>query len=453
MAQDPQSTKEALLIAKYLSERRVVVVDSSSVMRSAFNHIFQELGLPTNLLSLATSFGQARDEIISRKPHVVVTEYSLGKYCGLDLLPIQLDQLSSQSRDHVFIVLMTEPSQATIAHVMEEEIDACLLKPFKPVAATKALREAILDKIRPSKYLIELAAGKAAMLSGKLDAAEAHFEAAAKLDKYAEKANHYLRQLMFLRRILIRSQAQPGLNVEFTNIDYKCMVGLYELLLTQQKHGAAYDVVKRISRHFPSNPKRLREVVRLAIEAGGFDDIERYYTIFVNLDERDAELTQLMCESMRVCALHFLKKKQGRARAISLFKKIAATTGRDVRILSDIIQTLLDHGLAGDAEEFLRRFPAESSNSNDFLLMRFLILNAQGRTPKIIDEGRLLLSRGVRDERLYLVMIKRSMEARLWSAASILYHDALNLFSKNRKVFEQLVRSLPGCDKVLSERD
>ena len=451
MAQDPH-TKEALLIANYLKERRVVVVDSSSVTRSAFTHIFQDLGLPSNLISLATSFGQARDEIVYRKPHVVVTEYSLGKYCGLDLLPIQLDQLSTQSRDHVFIVLMTEPSQAAIAHVMEEEIDACLLKPFKPNAAIKALSEAILDKIRPSKYLVELGAGKAAMLSGKLDAAEAHFEAAAKLDKYAEKANHYLRQLMFLRRILIRSQAQPGLNVEFTNIDYKCMVGLYELLLTQQKHGAAYDVVKRISRHFPSNPKRLGEVVRLAIEAGGFDDIERYYTIFVNLDERDEELTKLMCESLRVCALHFLKKKQGRERAISLFKKIAATSGRDTKILSEIILTLLDHGLGHDAEQFLRRFPAESGNSNEYLLMRFLILNSLGKTPKIIDEGRLLLARGIREERLYLVMIQRSMEAKLWSAAAILYHDALNIFSKNRPVFEQLVRSLPGGAKVLSER-
>ena len=282
--------------------------------------------------------------------------------------------------------------------------------------------------------------------------AEAHFNAAAKLDKNAEKANHYLRQLMFLRRILIRAGQQPGLNVEFSNIDYKCMVGLYQLLVNQQKHGAAYDVVKRISRHFPANPKRLSEVVRLAIEAGGFDDIERYYTIFVNLDERDEELTKLMCDSLRVCALHFLKKKNGRERAISLFKKITATTGRDTGILMDIILTLLDHGLAQDAEVFLRRFPAELSNSNDYLLMRFLILNALGKTPKIIDEGRLLLARGIKDERLYLVMIQRSMEAKLWSAAAILYNDALNIFSKNRPIFEHLVKSHPGGAKVLSQR-
>ena len=431
--------KEAGTFAKYLENRKVLIADPSTSSRSGLFAVFRDLGARPNLTLLVNTFSQAQATIISDKPHIVVAEYDLGKRCGLELLQSQREQRPEETKQCLFVVVTSNTSQTAVARSAEEDIDAYIIKPFTPEVVRKTLMRAALEKIRPRDYMLAIDEGKLAMSEARLDDAEAHFMRAMPLDPSPSLACYYLGQAKALREIMGEAQGSYQKGLGYNRIHYKCMVGLYDLLMKQREHTQAYEVVRRLSQYFPANPKRLAEVLRLAIVTGKFDDIERYYTIFTNIDDRDETLIRYVCAALVVCGKYYLSTKVGNNRAIELFRKASVTAQGRTRVLKEIVLALLDYHLIKEADGFLSKFPPESFNSDEFLLLRFLVYNHSGKPSIIIDQGRALLSRGVVDDRLYTIMIQRSAEADLGAAAEELVHSGSEKFPEKKTYFEEVL--------------
>ncbi len=431
--------KEAATFAKYLENRKVLIADPSTSSRSGLFAVFRDLGARSNLTLLVNTFGQAQATILSDKPHIVVAEYDLGKRCGLELLQSQRESRPEETKECLFVVVTSNTSQTAVARSAEEDIDAYIIKPFTPEVVRKTLMRAALEKIKPREYMQAIEAGKLALGEARLDEAEAHFNRAMALDPSPSLACYYLGQAKALRDIMSEAQGSYQKGLSYNRIHYKCMVGLYDLLMKQQEHAQAYEVVRRLSQYFPANPKRLAEVLRLAIVTGKFEDIERYYTIFTNIDDRDDTLIRYVCAALVVCGKYYLSTKVGNNRAIELFRKASVTAQGRTKVLKEIVLALLDYHLIKEADNFLSKFPPESFNSDEFLLLRFLVYNFAGKPSIIIDQGRALLSRGVVDDRLYTVMIQRSTEAELTAAVDELLHDACEKYPDKKSYFEEVV--------------
>ncbi|MBI3558469.1 MAG: hypothetical protein HY074_19540 [Deltaproteobacteria bacterium] len=431
--------KEAEAFAKYLESRKVLIADPSTSSRSGLFAVFRDLGARSNLTLLVNTFSQAQATIVSDKPHIVVAEYDLGKRCGLELLQSQREQRPEETKECLFVVVTSNTSQTAVARSAEEDIDAYIIKPFTPEVVRRTLMRAALEKIKPRDYVLAIDAGKAAMGEAKLDEAEGHFNRAMPLDPSPSLACYYLGQVKALRDIINEAQGSYQKGLSYNRIHYKCMVGLYDLLMKQQEHTQAYEIVRRLSQYFPANPKRLAEVLRLAIVTGKFEDIERYYTIFTNIDDRDETLIRYVCAALVVCGKYYLSTKVGNNRAIELFRKASVTAQGRTKVLKEIVLALLDYHLIKEADSFLSKFPPESFNSDEFLLLRFLVYNHAGKASIIIDQGRALLSRGVVDDRLYAVMIQRSAEADLVVAAEELVYEGSEKFPEKRGIFEEVL--------------
>jgi CheY-like chemotaxis protein len=439
MSAQKQST-EAAAFAKFLETRKILIADASATARSGLFKIFQELGAKNNQIILVNSFSQAAQQIAQVKPHIVVAEYDLGRRCGLDLLQSQRQQMPEETKQMVFIVVTGNTSQTAVAKAAEEDIDAYILKPFTPEVVRKTIMKAALMKISPPEYLIKIEEGKSLMQSGDLDGAEALFQAAAELDASPSLALYYLGQTKFLREIMDEARGSYNKGLSFNKIHYKCMVGVYDILMKEKNHQEAYEVVKKISQYFPANPKRLSEVLRLAITNAKYEDVEKYYSVFCNIDDRDETLIRYICAALVVCGKYYLSTKF-KSRALELFQKAAATgTGR-VKILREVVQALLDYNLVKEAKDYLAKFPPEAQSKDDYLIMEFQIINAEGVRPKIIESGRQLIKKGLGDERVYSIMIQRSLEAKLKPAAEALLDDAIKKFPKKAAYFQELFQT------------
>jgi DNA-binding NarL/FixJ family response regulator len=431
-----QVSKEIEIFKKYVETRKVLIADASSSARSGIYRVIADMGAPPTQIFLANNYHSAIEEMKLRKPHIVIAEYDFGSSCGLELLQSQRAN-NPESKDCLFILITGNTSQSTVARAAEEDVDAFVLKPFTPDVLRKTILSVALAKISPPPYVLTINEGKALLEAQDLDAAEEKFKTATTLDPRPSLAYYYLGQVKFLREILNEAQGDYDTGLNYNKIHYKCMVGLYDIFMKTQQHDRAYDVVKKISQYFPANPKRLSEVLRLAIMNKKYEDVEKYYQIFCNIDERSELLINYICAALVVCGKYYLQTRN-RSRALELFQKAGATSAGRTKILREIVQALLDHRLATEATQFLARFPVETHTSSEYQILDFLIANQISTISSILTKGRDLLQKGVKDERVYEVMIARYIEGKLFSAADDLLSDAIAKFPDSKEKFEKL---------------
>jgi hypothetical protein len=211
-------------------------------------------------------------------------------------------------------------------------------------------------------------------------------------------------------------------------------------MMQQNRHHDAYEAVKRISQYFPANPKRLTEVLRLAVMTSQFADIEKYYAAFTNIDERNETLVRYVCAALVVCGKHYLASGVGQSRAIELFKKAVATGQGRSKIIMEIVSTLAEHGLSADAAFFMERFPADFQGSDDFLFLRFLLADAEGQVSATLNQGRALMAKGYGDERLYRILLGRAVDAKLPERdVEEIQNRALSRFPDRKAAFDELL--------------
>lgn len=441
MAAGTPQSKEAAVFAKYLEDKVILVADPSPSSRSAMGRLIVELGAKTHNVVLVNMFEHAMEAVEKKNPRVIIAEYDIGKRCGLELFQRLRTLKPKESKDCLFVILTGNTSQTAVARAAEEDLDAYIIKPYTPETVRRTMLQAAIRKIKPPEYVLALEAGKKLMEESKLDEAEAEFTRATALDPSPSLAYYYLGQIKWLRQIIAESKGNYQKGLGFNRIHYKCLVGLYELMMKQNAHGEAYEVVRKLSQYFPANPKRLTEILRLAIVTGKYEDIEKYYSVFTNIDERDETLIKYVCAALVVCGKYYLAGNLGHSRALDLFRKASVTgTGR-ANILKEIILALVDNGLSKEAHHFLERFPQDARDSEDFLLMKLLIADGENQGGVVINQGRMLMTRGCSEERLYNAMIRRGMESKLSKLAmDEIMEKAVQKLPAKKEHFEKLVK-------------
>ncbi|MGE4234622.1 MAG: response regulator [Bacteriovoracia bacterium] len=445
---DVATERSAQVFGKYIENKRVLVVDVNASSRSSLFSIFKGLGAKIENIKLANNYETGLQMIQEFKPNIVVAEYDLEKRCGLELLQSQREQFPKETKESLFIVVTSNTSQSSAAKALEEDIDLYILKPYTLESIRSRIMKAAIQKIQPPAYLVSIEKGKEQILAGNLDEAENIFKEATTQDAAPSLALYYLGQIKFLRETMDQAESNYNKGLNFNKIHYKCLIGLYEAFSKQKKNVEAYEVVKKVSKYFPANPKRLSEVIRLAIVTGQYEDIERYYNLFVNLDDRNETLVRYTTAALIVTGKYYLSQKTN-SRAIALFEKAAITAQGRTNLLTEIISALLDYSLGKEAQQFLKRFPPETQGSDDFLAARFLVADSLAASPTaVLDEGRKLIAKSTKNERVYYTVMLRSIQAKLYPAAEDVYSKAIQQFPKSKEKFDELLEALEKKKKA-----
>jgi len=429
---------------KYLSDKKVLIADTGTASRASIFNIMKAMGAQAQNITMANNYENAEEFIVKSKPHVVLVDYDLGSRSGLELLRIQREQRPQETKNCLFIVVTGNSSQSAVARSCEEDIDAFVLKPYTMEGMRGIITQAALLKIEPSQYQLSIDRGRELLEKQDLAGAENEFKKALTLSTTPTTALYFLGQIEFMKKALDKSKENYSLGLTHNKIHYRCMVGLYDLLLAQGSQKEAYAVVKKISQYFPANPKRLAEVLKLAISTQQFEDIEKYYSVFTALDQRDETLIRYICAALIICGKYYLSSNLGKSRAKELFQKAAATAGERTKILREIIFALTEYNMAKEAETFLQRFPPTYQNTDDFMLLKFLVSQSDATQPPSPELGQKLILKGIVDERLYKVMAQGYIKKNLKEAAEMTLLDAIVKIPQKKAEFEALLKQLKG---------
>ncbi|MCM2278509.1 MAG: response regulator [Oligoflexia bacterium] len=438
---DPKAQAKAF--ERYISDKKILIADPSGASRISVANILASMGAKATQFILVSSYTEAEDAIERNQPGIVITDYDLGKRCGLDLLQKQRAH-NLFLKESLFVLVTGNTSQSAVAKAAEEDVDTYIIKPFTAGVFRASIMKAALTKIDPPEYLKVIDRGKEELSAGKADEALKTFEYATTLDSAPSLGCFYSGQAHNAKSATDNEEVSYNRGLEYNKIHYKCLVGLYENFAARKKHHEAYEVIKKVSHYFPANPQRLTAVLRLAIVTKSYEDVERYYRIFTSIDDRNEEMIKYICAALVVCGKYYLQQNFG-SRALELFQKAAITASGRTKILREIITSLLDFGLAKQADEFLRRFPPDTHKGVDYQAMNLLVMDQMSPRTLVIEKGRELLTQNLHDPIIYRVLIRRNAEHGLKHAVDDLMAEALKRFPDQRAVFEKALGSSPNA--------
>ena len=400
----------AVLIKDYLKSSQVLIVDGNSSARVGLKKLVVSMGAQLHQVHLAGSFEEAEDVIRKQKPRVIFCDYQIdGKY-GLDLLQNQRHQFPKESKDSVFILVTSNTSQSAVAQAAEEDVDAFVLKPYTIEGFTSSVSRAIEVKIEPSEYLQVITQGKDLLDKNLFEDALSLFKSAMDKDQKPALACYYEGLTENKMTRLDQSQRSYQKGLTFNKIHYKCLVGLFDLLMSLNEHEAAYGIVQRIVRFFPANPKRLATVLRLAIQTKNYADIEVFYQEFLKMGERGEELTKCVCAALIVCGKYFFDQGQ-ESTALDLVHKGSVSAGGRPYILRKAIETMVESikggkaspALLAEVKDSLRRFASVPPENPDYAIATFLAQSLEASSEQIVSRGQELIHRGLNEWVVYKI--------------------------------------------------
>ncbi len=393
-----------MLFQAFIEKATLVVADPNGASRTGIARTLTTMGARAANIATASTYQMAESEIERVRPSIIVCDYDMNGESGLNLLQ-KHRQERPDAKKSIFVLVTGNSSQSAVAQAAEEDVDTFVLKPYTLHTFKQQLFRAIMGKINPSDYAVTIEAGKEQMLNGEFDAAIATFEAAAKLHPKPALAHFYQGQTRLMKQMMAEAKQSFSEGLDVNKMHYKCLTGLFDLLMGRGEAAEAYAVVKRISKYFPANPKRLSQVLRLAIMTKSYEDIEGFYQSFISIEARNDDLIKFVCAALVVCGKFYLSTNT-LSRAFELFHKAVVTAAGRTKVLREVIVALCEFNQPKQAQAYLTRFDPKVQSGADYQVSKLSITAKLELPTVLLEKVRGALKTGVEDPILYKIAIE-----------------------------------------------
>ena len=405
MTTDSKTDQKVLdQLKKFLATKRVLIADPNGPSRAGVAKLLISLGVKTQNVSMVPDFDSARSDIRDSKPEIVITEYLFHNGNGLDLTK-ELEKVRKQN-EKIFMLVTANSSQSLVAQAAEEDIDSFILKPYTVKYFTDTLIKAMDEKTKPPHYIKTIEFGKNYIAEGKNKEALEIFNEAIHMDAKPSLAFYY------------KARAENGLSkledaensykngLKHNEIHYKCLSGLYDLLINNKDYNQAYSVAKKTASVFPASPARLSQVLSLAVKTNHMEDIEEFYDMFKNIETRNDDLVRYVTAALIVSAKHFFTEKDS-DKALRVLRKATISAAGRTNFLKEIAAILSEQNRMTELEDIMKRFPAEVSKSIDYEIVLALRTNlTETDTGKVLKPWMDLKRAGSEDPIVLFNLIK-----------------------------------------------
>lgn len=432
--------KSDQIIRSYLQENLIYIIDTSGVSRARLARILVDIGANTQKIKIFGSYEQAEYHFNVDRPKIVFSEFRLGCRSGLDLF--ESFRKISPSKESLFVLITSNSSQAVVARAAEEDVDAFILKPYTINTVKKIFVKTAMDKLYPSEYIRTIEEGKEQLFAGNYPEALEIFEKAKRMSDTPTLAFFYYGQAEYMLKEIRQAEKSYEEGLQYNKIHYKCLVGLFDLMMEKQQYKEAYDIVRMIAEYFPANPKRLATIIHLAVKTENYSDIEDYYNFFVNFNYRSEELTRYVCSALLICGKYYLMRGFAE-KAFNLFEKVGITAQQGhTKYLRILIEYMTEFNQHDYYDAYIRRFTNDTYNTVDYKLASFLTKHLHMQPTKIVGQCQEFLRNGVDSSSLFYLMIQNNLKLGRTDDMEEAYREALKRWPEKSYTFHR-AKQLP----------
>ena len=359
--------KKRKMVQEFLVKNKVLIVDKTGSSRRRLVKTINDLGAKSNQTFSVTAFGEAKEIVTKDKPQLIICDYMIAGGSGFDLFKFIRESYPKETNKMCLILVTSNISQTAVAKAAEEDVDSFIIKPYTVQSFEENIINTIVAKIYPTKYMLEIENGKILLEEGKPAESIPVFENAAKLDPKPSLALYYIGQAKYMMQVLEDSKASFNEGLKINNIHFKCQMGLYTIFKNEKMWVNAYKVIRNIAKYFPASAERLKEVVHLCIKTNNYPDLEEYYNLFLELDDRPEDVIIYVCSGMYILGKwNFMEKNTPKGKEI--YEKLVVSCAGNTKVLRSMITVLSYYGEYQQAQKYLSRFQGDATQGQDFLI-------------------------------------------------------------------------------------
>jgi CheY-like chemotaxis protein len=393
------------IFKSFIEKNDVMIIDKNASSRSRLLKIMVDLGCKRHMIHTAGSITEATEIINTKKIGVVLSDYSIGGGSGFDLFKL-IREREPDNKQLTLILVTSNISQTAVAKAAEEDVDSFIIKPYTVESIQNNLVSTIANKVQPSEYILKIEEGKQLINNGEYLEAIEVLKKAIPLHSKPALALFYIGQAEYLNSQADEAQGSYNKGLNFNNIHYKCLIGLYEIFMRDGKLHEAYQVVKKVAKYFPANSDRLTQVIRLAIQTEHFEDMQFYYEIFTSLEERSSLMINYIGAGMYISGKHSLLNKNTET-AFQYFDNVAVSCSEFSKFIRAIVTVLIENEKTDQAEKYLSRFTPEDRDGEDYLISDYLVDSVRIQEQTIlVKKGLELYNRKIRDFDCMKIMVE-----------------------------------------------
>lgn len=384
--------KKKAIFKEYLKNGEIIIADKSSASRRRLVKTLCDMGANRQQVHSVAHFQEAIEVIDNNKHKLVLSDYQMNGGTGFELFQYYREKYPDEKKS-VLILVTSNISQSAVAKAAEEDVDSFIIKPYTVQSLEKSLINTVVSKLHPSKYVQTIEAGKEKMFAGDYEEALEIFEQARSLHKKPSLAMFYHGQVQYMLEIKEEAEKDYRDGLEINSIHYKCQIGLYELFKKDNKLEEAYSVVKNIAKYFPSNPERLKEIIHLAVKTKNYEDMELYYDIFTELEERTSDVIDYICAGIYVYSKYLFSQDQF-DKAKEMIEKSSISAAGAAKFLQANIELLVENDKSEEAQKVLSRYSSDEEDDSSYQISSYLANYSSMSGTERISDGLKLFNNG-----------------------------------------------------------
>lgn len=448
------SNKSKTIFDDHLKNARVLICDRVASSRRRLMKTCADFGVQRHNILVASSLDEAKNFIERSFPNIIFSEFELQGGYGFDVFSYyrEFSKESEMNIDKSVTVLITSNmNQSTVAKAAEEDVDTFILKPYTLKSFEEAFMKAVLAKVNPSQYAVKIKEGKDLLFEGEFEKSYEVFEQASKLNPKPSLALFYMGQARFNMDDIEGAESSYDDGLKINAIHYKCQVGLYELFMKLEKFDKAYAVVKNISKYFPANPDRLTEVIRLSIVTENYEDIEQYYTLFKDLENRNETVITYMCSGLFIAAKYYFQQKQDHTKALEVLNHMTISSSGLVKFISAAFYEAIKYNHYEFAAGLLNKFPTSGKERGAYLIAKYIIQSRELSNFDVINEGLELYNSGHKHPRAMQILLNALAKEGFEDKVKHYYEEAAHLWPDQFKNHTLSSSATTESNEVLDE--
>lgn len=404
-----KQAKKAELFKEFLQNNEILVIDKSSASRRRLTKTLVDMGSKRNQVHSVSHYSEAIEVIKTNKPKLVLSDYAVNGGSGFDLFK-EFRETYPEEKKATLVLITSNISQSAVAKAAEEDVDSFIIKPYTVKSLEKSLINAVINKLYPSEYVQTIEKGKEKMFAGEYQEALSIFEEALSLNKKPALAHFYHGQAKYFLESIDEAEDDYGKGLALNNLHFKCQIGLYEIFQKEKRYKEAYDVVRNIAKYFPANPDRLKEVVRLCMITKNYEDMDMYYDIFVNLEERTDDVIDYICAGLYIYG-KFSMMNNDKSKGKEIFEKVGVSCAGKAKFLKAMIINLVENEIYLDAQKLVNRFASSDENVADYEISSYIAHSGNASPTDLVSQGLELFNKGFKHPMSTRIMIEAMRKA------------------------------------------
>jgi len=330
-------------LKEFIKKKYVLLITDNGQDRTAWKKLCNDMGATiTNILNTA-DISEALEIIETKKVPIVFCASDLKSGTGLDILNCHVKKCPDRSKNFFFF-FSDKNSLAISSEAAEKEVDSIIIKPYNGNELQTKIVERLMFKVNlPEKKKVYYKIQEA-LVSKNLEQAEIAIQKYREAEKLNPTPLYLEGELHLAKGDIEKGQEAYTKSLKLDANHFGSLRSLFDLLISKKDFTNAYECASTLCEHYPINPKRIPDFLRVSIATKNYQDIITFCDMVLEIESDLPEIKLPLAAGLAIGSKYLAESKENESICFEASKKAIVLSDRKLNVLIMALESLIKIG-------------------------------------------------------------------------------------------------------------